>query len=50
MEDRLQEYRATLLVAEQKAPGQFDKTVLTLSGGALGVSFALSSFFRREQS
>lgn len=34
------EYRQWLVVAEQKAQEDFDKTVLTLSGGALGISFA----------
>lgn len=33
------EYRQWLVVAEQKAQEDFDKTVITLSGGALGVSF-----------
>lgn len=32
-------YRQWLVSAEQKAQEDFDKTVLTLSGGALGVSF-----------
>jgi len=32
-------YRQWLVVAEQKAQEDFDKTVLSLSGGALGVSF-----------
>lgn len=36
----LNEYRTHLVLAEQKAQEQFDKTVLTLSGGALGISFA----------
>lgn len=40
MNDELQKYRAFLVVAEQKAQEDFDKTVLSLSGGALGVSFA----------
>jgi hypothetical protein len=34
------EYRQWLVVAEQKAQEDYDKTVLTLSGGALGISFA----------
>jgi hypothetical protein len=34
------EYRQWLVAAEQKAQEDFDKTVLTLSGGALGISFA----------
>lgn len=40
MDDELKEYRALLIEAEQKAQEDFDKTVLTLSGGALGISFA----------
>ncbi len=34
------EYRTALISAEQKAQEDFDKTVLALSGGALGISFA----------
>jgi hypothetical protein len=34
------DYRQWLVVAEQKAQEDYDKTVLTLSGGALGISFA----------
>lgn len=34
------EYRKWLVAAEQKSQDDFDKTVLTLSGGALGISFA----------
>ena len=36
----LQAYREHIVRAEQQAQSDFDKTVLTLSGGALGVSFA----------
>ena len=36
----LAEYRAHLLELEHKAQTSFDRTVLTLSGGALGISFA----------
>jgi hypothetical protein len=39
-DDRLDEYRRWLVAADQKTQEDFDKTVLTLSGGALGVSFA----------
>ena len=35
----LREYRQSLVAAEQKCQDDFDKTVLSLSGGALGVSF-----------
>jgi hypothetical protein len=40
MDKQLQEYRSFLIAAEQKAHEDFDKTVLSLSGGALGISFA----------
>ena len=40
MDERLKEYRSHLVTAEQKAQEDFDKTVLSLSGGALGISFA----------
>jgi hypothetical protein len=36
----LKSYRSHLISAEQKAQEDFDKAVLSLSGGALGVSFA----------
>lgn len=39
-DEGLAEYRRLLVGAEQKAQEDFDKTVLTLSGGALAVSFA----------
>jgi hypothetical protein len=35
----LAEYRRHLVAAEQKSQEDFDKTVLSLSGGALGISF-----------
>ncbi len=35
-----EEYRDSLISTEQKSTEQYDKAVLTLSGGALGVSFA----------
>ena len=38
-EDDLSEYRMHLQTAEQKSQEDFDKTVLSLSGGALGISF-----------
>ena len=38
-EDALIEYRRHLVAAEQKSQEDFDKTVLSLSGGALGISF-----------
>ena len=36
----LKEYRKHLILAGQKAQEDFDKTVIVLSGGALGISFA----------
>ena len=36
-------YRDHLVLAEQKAQEDFDKTVIALSGGALGISFAFVS-------
>ena len=44
-DEDLQEYRQGLAEAEQKSQIEFDKTVLTLSGGALGVSFAFIKQF-----
>jgi len=41
----IKEYRTLLMTLEQKAQEDFDKTVLTLSGGALGVSFAFVKDF-----
>ncbi len=40
MDEDLKQYRTLLIAAEQKAQEDFDKTVLSLSGGALGISFA----------
>lgn len=37
--DHLVDYRRFLVAAEQKSQEDFDKAVLTLSGGALGISF-----------
>lgn len=39
-DSELKEYRNQLCLAEQKAQGDFDKTIISLSGGALGISFA----------
>jgi hypothetical protein len=36
---QMTDYRNWLINAEQKSQEQFDKTVLSLSGGALGISF-----------
>ncbi len=40
MDEDMRAYRRHLVSAEQNAQEDFDKTVLALSGGALGVSFA----------
>ena len=40
MDEKLQEYRNLLLDAEKKSQEDFDKTIIALSGGALGISFA----------
>ena len=39
-EKELNEYRKHLIVSEQKSQEDYDKTVIALSGGALGISFA----------
>jgi len=43
--DQLKEYRSQLIIAEQKAQEAYDKSVLTLSGGAFGISFAFVDKF-----
>jgi len=40
MNEQLQKYRSWLIETERKAQEDFDKTVISLSGGALGISFA----------
>jgi hypothetical protein len=40
MDKELREYRQHLILAEQKAQEDYDKAVLALSGGGLGVSLA----------
>jgi hypothetical protein len=40
VEPELEEYRQHLVLADQKAIEDYDKAVMALSGGALGVSFA----------
>lgn len=40
LQKHLAQYRDHLVLARQKAVEDADKTVLSLSGGALGVSFA----------
>lgn len=49
MSDQLQEYRQHLILAEQKAQEVYDKTVLSLSGGALGISFAFVDKFLKGE-
>ncbi|HEY1050980.1 MAG TPA: hypothetical protein VGE39_14520 [Prosthecobacter sp.] len=39
-QDNLSSYRQLLLASEQAMQSEYDKSVMTLSGGALGVSFA----------
>ena len=45
MDESLKEYRSHLILAEQKAQEDYDKTVVFLSGGALGISFAFVKDF-----
>ncbi len=45
MDEQLKQYRQHLVLAEQKAQEAYDKTVLSLSGGALGISFAFVDKF-----
>lgn len=40
MDEQLTSYRQHLVLAEQKAQEDYDKAVISLSGGALAVSFA----------
>ncbi len=40
MDEYLQQYRTLLITGEQEAQEAYDKAVLSLSGGALGISFA----------
>lgn len=40
MDEQLRAYRDHLVDAQREAHAAFDKTVLSLSGGALGISFA----------
>lgn len=40
MDDSLKEYRARLVELEEKSQVAFDKTLVTLAAGALGLSFA----------
>jgi len=43
MSDELKEYRKHILLAQEKAQDNYDKTIISLSGGALGISFAFIS-------
>jgi hypothetical protein len=40
MNKELTDYRNLIIAAEQKSQEDYDKTVLALSGGALGISFS----------
>lgn len=42
---RLSSYRESLLTTENEMQASYDKAVMTLSGGALGVSFAFTKDF-----
>jgi hypothetical protein len=39
-QNNLSAYRQSLVLAEQAMQGEYDKAVMTLSGGALGISFS----------
>jgi hypothetical protein len=41
----IEEYRRLLISTEQRAQEAYDRTVLSLSGGALGISFAFVKQF-----
>ena len=45
MDEAMRSYRQDLIKLEQKAQGAYDKTVLSLAGGALAVSFAFVKDF-----
>lgn len=45
MADELDDYRKHLATAEQKAQEEFDKAIIALSGGGLGVSFTFIDKF-----
>lgn len=45
MADELEDYRKHLAAAEQKAQEDFDKTLIALAGGGLGVSFTFVDKF-----
>lgn len=45
MDEQLREYRSFLIDAEQKAQERYDKTIITLSGGAIGISFSFVNNF-----
>ena len=49
MTDDLATYRKHLVDARQQAQADYDKTVLTLAGGALGISFAFVERFVKDQ-
>ena len=48
MTERLNQYRQQLIEIEQKIGAGYDKTLIILSGGALGVSFAFIKSFIGE--
>ncbi len=46
MNDDLNSHRDHLVAARQKAQDDYDKTVLKLSGGALGIAFAFAGRYQ----
>jgi ABC-type multidrug transport system permease subunit len=47
--EELEEYRKNIAAAEERAQGEFDKTVIALSGGALGISFVFIEKFIKDR-
>jgi len=45
MDDRLHDYRKVLVEADQRSQEQFDRTLIALSGGALGISMTFVDKF-----
>ncbi len=48
MDDHLLEYRKSLLSAREQSQGNYDKYLISLSGGALGTSFIFIRDFVQE--
>jgi hypothetical protein len=47
--EELEDYRKHIASAEQKAQEEFDKTIIALSGGGLGISFAFIDRFVKDE-